>query len=91
MHVIETIDSIELADVINRSWLRIKTASKSPTRQLTSDELLNIMIQINTSGEERMLKYLFFFNSIHLFFKTISIKKKMVLVLAILLMFIIMC
>jgi uncharacterized pyridoxal phosphate-containing UPF0001 family protein len=45
---VETIDSIKLADGMNKNW----DAS-------TKGYKLNIMIQINTSNEERMLECFF--------------------------------
>ena len=49
LYLIETIDSIELAESVNKSWMRIKSQEK-PVDEI---DLLNIMIQVNTSDEER--------------------------------------
>ena len=63
LYMIETIDSIEHADAVNRSWMRIKTKKSSPTRMASNHDdvdyndessKLKIMIQVNTSNEERL-------------------------------------
>ncbi|XP_031659907.1 pyridoxal phosphate homeostasis protein-like isoform X2 [Oncorhynchus kisutch] len=43
LFMVETVDSVKLADKVNSSWLRLRTAST---------QTLKIMVQINTSGEE---------------------------------------
>ncbi|XP_056897632.1 pyridoxal phosphate homeostasis protein [Takifugu flavidus] len=43
LHLVETVDSVKLADKVNSSWQRIRGAS--PQR-------LKVMVQVNTSGEQ---------------------------------------
>jgi uncharacterized pyridoxal phosphate-containing UPF0001 family protein len=39
--MVETIDSVKLADAVNSSWMKLQKMEK-----------LKIMVQVNTSGEE---------------------------------------
>lgn len=43
LHLLETVDSLKLADRLNGSWQRLRGAS--PHR-------LKVMVQVNTSGEQ---------------------------------------
>ncbi|XP_017771115.1 PREDICTED: proline synthase co-transcribed bacterial homolog protein [Nicrophorus vespilloides] len=43
LYMIETVDSVELADLLNKNWQKIRTES---------DHRMKIMIQVNTSGEQ---------------------------------------
>ena len=43
LFMVETIDSVKLADKVNGSWQRLRAANS---------QRLKIMVQINTSGEE---------------------------------------
>lgn len=43
--MVETVDSEKLADTLNKQW----------TKVTKNDEILNVMVQVNTSGEEGML------------------------------------
>lgn len=43
LHLLETVDSVKLADRVNGSWQRMRGAS--PHR-------LKVMVQVNTSGEQ---------------------------------------
>ena len=47
LHIVETIDSINLADAINKSWEKKESGNK-----------LSVFAQVNSSGEESM-KFLF--------------------------------
>ena len=48
LHMVETVDSVKLADALNSSWIKLKKVEK-----------LKIMVQVNTSGEESNFKYIF--------------------------------
>lgn len=48
--MIQTIDSIKLANHINAAWEKIVKADKEP---------LKVLVQVNTSGEEGMLNFIF--------------------------------
>lgn len=48
LFMIETVDSQKLADSLNKKWQEIRK----------SDDKLHVMIQINTSGEEGIIKKL---------------------------------
>ena len=41
LYMVETIDSVKLADAVNSSWMKLEKMEK-----------LKIMVQVNTSGEE---------------------------------------
>lgn len=41
LHIVETVDSVKLADKVNASWQRKGSAEK-----------LKVMVQVNTSSEE---------------------------------------
>ena len=41
LYVVETVDSMKLADALNTSWIKLEKPQK-----------LKVMIQVNTSGEE---------------------------------------
>lgn len=43
LFLVETVDSVKLADKVNSSWQRIRGAST---------QRLKVMLQINTSGEQ---------------------------------------
>ena len=43
--MVETVDSMKLADALNRSWGRLQSSHK-----------LNVMVQVNTSKEESKSK-----------------------------------
>lgn len=42
--MVETVDSEKLADTLNKQW----------TKVAKNEEILNVMVQVNTSGEEGM-------------------------------------
>ena len=44
LHMVETVDSIKLADAINKSWEKKENGSK-----------LSVFAQVNSSGEESMI------------------------------------
>lgn len=43
MHMVQTVDSEKLANNLNSAWQKFEKENKQP---------LNVLIQINTSGEE---------------------------------------
>lgn len=45
LYIIQTVDSEKLADTLNKQWIKVRNG----------EEIMNIMVQINTSGEEGML------------------------------------
>jgi uncharacterized pyridoxal phosphate-containing UPF0001 family protein len=86
LYMIETVDSIEHADAVNRSWMRIKTKKSSPTRMASNHDdddvdyndessKLKIMIQVNTSNEERLCFTLSL--SLYLSLKLCFLKRRM--------------
>ena len=44
LHMVETVDSIKLADAINKSWEKKESGNK-----------LSVFAQVNSSGEESMI------------------------------------
>lgn len=54
LHMIETIDSIKLADLINKAIDKYQKEGDEPLRFAAGhDERLKVLIQVNTSGEEQ--------------------------------------
>lgn len=54
LHMIETIDSIKLADLINKAIDRHRRDSKEPLKFIDSpNDCLKVLIQVNTSGEDQ--------------------------------------
>jgi len=56
LYLVETVDSIRIADKLNKSVAKTKSIKQ-----------LKIMIQVNTSGEERNFLKLFRKNYLHFF------------------------
>lgn len=59
LYMVETVDSIKLADALNSSWAKLQ----KPNR-------LKTFLQVNTSGEESMFNNLSFISN-NFFFKNI--------------------
>lgn len=48
LHMIQTVHSIKLAEGLNKAWEKVKAENAEKKQQL------NVLVQINTSGEDGM-------------------------------------
>ena len=58
LHMIETVDSIQLAEKLNKAWFKNRISKN----QIQTDKNLKIKIQVNTSQEKRKKIYNFLRN-----------------------------